>query len=219
MDKETAINKIIKLLALADPSRGGMAEEVDTAMQMANKLMKEHNLVMADVTKNEDTFNIFEFRVKAPKNLWAWEQRLSIVFEYLCDVKTFVYRRQNTKTIVFVGLETDVNLASTMYNIFRKQIHSNGRKFGNHKDYRSYGEGYVYALVSRAREMKANRYQKTETQALVFVGKKESAIQTFYNSLGLKKAKTTQVKVTDAFFKGKMDGNAVDLGLGKNLVE
>jgi hypothetical protein len=218
MEKEDVIDRIIKLLALADPARGGTAAEVETAMALANKLMATHNISMAEATKTDGKIIVGELCVKAPKNLWQWEQSLGVVFNELCDVKSFIRKYSGQCIMVFVGITEDVAVASAMYNAFRKQIHSNGRKYHNHADHRSYGEGYVNSLYARAKELKENRHPASECQALIFVGKKETAIKEYFGGLNLKHSKAKHnAHVTGAYYDGVRDGNTVDLGRNKRL--
>ncbi len=217
-NKDDILKKITKLLAAADINRGGTAEEVDTAMRLANKLMAEHNITMAEATKTEAKVTVTIGPVKAPRHLWTWEKRLAHVFNELCDVRYYLRKTGTTEVIVFVGMAEDIAVAASMYDIFRKQIHINGRKYGNHADHRSYGEGYVSACYQRAVELKAKRHPATESQALIFVGKKKTAVDAYFDNLDLTtRQQRTRASLTGAYYDGVRDGNAADLGTKKRL--
>lgn len=221
-NKEDVLGKIVKLLALADPSRGGTASEVETAMRLANKLMADYNITMGEVTKNDAKVEVQEVGIKAPKTLWKWEKRLAWVFVELCEIQFFMRRSWSSGDIlVFVGTPQDVAIATSMYDIFRKQIHSNGRKYPNHADHRSYGEGYVSALHQRAKELHTARAGDPNAgQALIFVGKKTTAIREHLSKYRLHtQTHRKHANVTGAYYDGVRDGNEADIGTKRRLGE
>ena len=89
------INKIQKLLNLADPPRGGMSGEVETAMAMANNLMLKHNIAMSEVSKSEPEIKIVDQGAKIQHNPWKWETLLGLVFQPLCDCR--MYQKKDDK--------------------------------------------------------------------------------------------------------------------------
>ena len=214
------INKIKKLLTLADPSRGGMSGEVETAMAMANNLMLKHNIAMSEVSKSEPEIKIVDQGAKIQHNPWKWETLLGFVFEYLCDVKMYCRKNHTNTTVCFIGTPSDTAIAIEMYYIFRKQINANRKsQFSTTADQNAYARGYVSAIIMKAKELKAARTnQENKSQALVFVGKKQSLITQYGASLGLITSKPKAQKLNGlAYAIGHMAGQAADLGFQRTL--
>jgi hypothetical protein len=217
------ISKIKKLLTLADPSRGGTSEEVSTAMAMANKLMAEHNLTMSQVTLTEDQVQVKRAGVQLRARPYYWEKRLAGVFADLCETRVLYQSAKDLVIMIFIGEEHDVVIAQEMYRIFLKQIDAAARKaFKSFKDQRSFCVGYCTILAHRVHQLKAERNSKatSQSQALVYVGRKEAAITKYISMLNTAEThrKTTAARVDSyAATVGARAGMTADLGTERRL--
>ncbi len=222
MDRSQALNKIKKLLALADPSRGGTASEVEAAMQAASRMMREHDVAMSDVAIAEEEIKVETAteKIAASKgNVYKWEKVLVMVFEQLLDVKALMVYRYDGAFVRYFGAESEAAMACEMYSIFHKQIKDGTRLFSEFTEKRSYCLGYALALLERARKEKASRRgQYNGTQALVYVGRKESAVMKAYNAVGSTTEKTKRTHVNSfAFTAGSMAGMQADMGCKRRI--
>jgi hypothetical protein len=220
MATEQILSKIKKLLALADPTRGGAANEVEVAMAMASRLMAEHDVQAADLVLATDEVKVGPQQLHVAKRTYKWEKTLMTVMEHLCDVKAY-YSQSVWRglTITFLGTTTDTQVAVELYQVFRAQVHAGSLQFSLPEDRRGYGLGYVTALSRRARQLKASRQATVVTStALVYVGKKEAAVMKAFTALGLKTGRSTRSHIgLRGYDQGQADGRRANLTHHRSL--
>lgn len=241
-DRDKIMDRLKKLFALADPSRGATENEVFVALKRAKELMARHNLSMAQVTKEikEDKtapkISIIEGEAHTRKgniSLKKYEQWLAHVIDELCDTKHLYYtvravaQRFQKCRLVFVGEQTDCAVAAQMWNIFRTTIHKHARAYcgkGFTPSHRSYCEGFVARLYKRSRELKPKDLGLTKEEgksvALVVVNKRD-ALQQWWDSQQFKSKRKSNAQSGkmdyDAYDKGYEDGGRMDLGRDNRL--
>jgi hypothetical protein len=220
------LDKIKKLLTLADPIRGGSAHECDTALRLANDLMKKYNLTMSQVHDKTEKVQVgVKYTARPLGGGNRWRKALICVFETLCEVQGFTQPdifNPNITHVFYVGIPQDTILAAEMYSIFTQQIDRNSRHFSsNHYIRRSYAEGYVNSLLGRVRKLKTQRDMENEAgTAIIFVGKKKQAIDTYIKDefkVKRKKFRPGKGVQNNAYNAGYSDGLDVDLGMDKRL--
>lgn len=228
MEKEKVLNRIRKLMALADPERGGTSGEVENATKMVSELMAKHNLVMSqvDAHNKEPEINVEEQTAFTFRKWSRWEIELCAAMRYLCDVEPILSKEialRNGKPgrvlkIKFVGERHDVAIAVEMYNILYDKINSGVKRYRVCADRLSYARGFVYEILSRVKKQKENRDAGT---ALIFVGRKALATKNFmdtkYNNLRTSYNKRTNGQKTDSYYAGRQDGQRQDLGTTRRL--
>ncbi len=221
MDKQTALQKIKKLLALADPSRGGTASETEAAMAMASKMMRDHDVAMSDVMVAEEDVKVqtSDAKMAASKgNVYKWEKILACVFEQLLDVKVLMVYRPDGAYARYFGAEGDAAVACEMYAVFHEQIKVGARGFKEFTDKRSYCLGYAREIFQRAKELREKRRKSYGgTQALVYVGKKEAAIAKAFAETSSTKERSPRTRVSGAYAAGLVDGSRANLGYERRL--
>lgn len=223
--KDEAIRKIKKLMALADPNRGGTSSEVEAALNMIEKLVNENNLIMSEIVLEGDEIEIVRSEsVLDSSKIAVWERLLQQAVAALCDCKSVVrgYQQKRSMKVTglsFIGHVKDVAVAVDLFKIFRTTLQKSSVNFKLAADRRSYCQGYAIALHRRISEMK-KQSSSTET-GIVFVGKKQSAISKFCEKEALKEAEHAPPMrpTTGAFMAGFSKGMKDDIGIDKRLKE
>jgi hypothetical protein len=123
MDRDTALNKIKKCLALANSSN---PHEAAAAMRQAQALMRQHGLTEADVTLAD----VAEQSIKAPSNtISQWQATLarSVAEAFGCEVyycrhaKLGLHRVHRTTDVVFVGIGASSEVAGYAFDVLLRQ--------------------------------------------------------------------------------------------------
>ncbi len=124
MDRDSAIKKIKKCLALAGSSN---AHEAAAAMRQAQKLMQEHGVSETDVTLAD----VSEKHIPAPSNtISSWQASLarSVAAAFGCEhyyCRTAKigsgYRLVRSTNVVFVGVGAAAEVASYAFEVLLRQ--------------------------------------------------------------------------------------------------
>jgi protein-tyrosine-phosphatase len=123
MDRDSAIKKIKKCLALAGSSN---PHEAASAMRQAQKLMQEHGVSETDVSLAD----VSEKGTKAPSNtVSVWQSKLarSVAEAFGCElyycrhVKLVFNRAQRSTDVVFIGVGAAAEVASYAFDVLLRQ--------------------------------------------------------------------------------------------------
>jgi len=123
MDRDTALNKIRKCLALAGSSN---PHEAAAAMRQAQKLMREHNVSETDVSLAD----VCEKGIKAPSNrISMWQSKLarSVADAFGCEIyysrhtKLGITRMHRATDVVFIGVGASAEVASYAFDVLLRQ--------------------------------------------------------------------------------------------------
>jgi|SRR3989304_7217827 len=226
-DQEKIIERIRKLLNLADKSKNNMQGETEAAFAAAQKLMAEHNLSISDVEfKKQQEEGIKEGSVEQTKAYTAqWEKDLAHVIDKLCSTKHFYrIRRSNNWTgrnvvVTFVGIQQDITLAKEIYTILQKQI----KRMASKRDYsgadaRHFCLGVVLTLLDRARQEFAGLTPQQVTKCKDMVVVKDALVKAYFNKLDLRTARSSGASVNPAAFDaGREAGKNVSLNFRKTI--
>lgn len=109
MQNEKIISKIKKILELSknNPSEA----EATAAAALAQKLMAEYHLELADIEDIKDEEEIFEIQVDCGKgNKWKYALAGIVAKNFMC--KHFYYGKE---TVVFYGYKTDAEIAAMTF--------------------------------------------------------------------------------------------------------
>ncbi len=209
MTSHDAIRKIKKLMRVSAPGRGATSSEVEIALEMIDRLMREHNLHSAQVSAAEDDVSVSrgeEFRIS--KGM-VWHQVVASAVSKICESKTIVSysKAEKSRTFIFVGVKEDIEISMELFQEFLLCIERNSfALFRNAVNRRSYCDGYAYALTTRADELIESRHKTSET-ALIFIGKKALAIKKHLREEGVGKARNSwRPNISAAFLAGESDG-------------
>ncbi len=187
MDTEKAIDKIRKLLALAQSDNAGEAEN---ALLFARKLMAEYKLTERDVADAKKPGKLAHEVYRAHSfsdlvNTWML-QLAKVIAENHCCCACFDFRRgSKVKHIRITGLDDDPQVAMVLFDYAvqhilhmserNRRIHlgwMTNRKAKNALDRaytQSYAEGFTAGLAAKYREQFIEKNGEVTETALVLV--------------------------------------------------
>ena len=231
------ISKIEKLLRRTREN-GASEAEVETALKLANKLMEEHNIEMADVyasgQKSMNTSDIIEEVARESWNVVPFEKMLVCAVAKFCEVQALYrdcgrwdHEKQKyiqRKATVFIGLATDVFAARCLLAELRLIIRASAtRTLGKWKQsHWQYCTGFADALywnvcdIVEAREKE--RAKHTNTTALTI--QKSTLVKTYMDAehSNIKTSKIGKRKRHSAeYYKGRKDGEEYEIEKSENL--
>ena len=206
-------------------ANGATESEAATAMAMAEKLMIEYGITLADIReKNSNAFDFVKEDVSTGrKRLHEVDLYVSTMIAKYCDVITYRNKpnKNSESTMVFFGYSVDVELAKYIrevciraaeyeYQMYIQTIESklnvHGRRLRT-----SFMAGMCGRLVQRLKAMKGEQAKVGEKNALV-VAKTALVKSAFDNQLNLKLRKGQGAKVaiiSDPFAAGQKAGDKV----------
>jgi hypothetical protein len=129
MNREGIVERIRRLLALADTDRNPNANEAENAARVASKLMLENKVEMAEVKQSEmDDYLILGHKV-GEKNIPAWRRRLLHVIAHYNFCEIVIFRGAHARhvfggTIFLVGLREDALAVKLIHDHVLNQINT-----------------------------------------------------------------------------------------------
>jgi len=167
----TVLQKIQKLLSVADESSNAAIGETANAMALAQKLLRKHHLSMSQVlaldSGNEGSSDLLEVKEYESVSFKAnvvplWMMDLIKAVNRITQTKTLIKRTPREGNvyselkIIFIGDPLDVLTASELFNFLRKSITKLSSKHqkesgGKFKQWRSFAEGCSDTLLTRSR--------------------------------------------------------------------
>ena len=165
---EDILIKLKKCLALGN-DKAAFPQEAETALKIANSIMRQYGLSMADVEMGADGHvkkdSFKEACGYGARDLWPWEKSLGLVVENLLPVKYFT---RHMKEILFVGAESDATMAAAFYGILRNELLKLSRSEPTPAFRRSFLTGCVRTLEARSKEIQENniREQRASREAV-----------------------------------------------------
>ena len=175
MREETdVLQKVKKLLNVAERGDECNIDEANSAMAMAHKLLRKHHLSMSrvlefDSAQSGTDTDFLELREEEAASFKAnvipkWMMSVIMTVNRVSQTKTLIKRTpRNTSAygelrIVFVGDSTDVYSATELFNYLRNTISKLSSKHrksvdGKFKHWRSFAEGCSDTILDRAKRM------------------------------------------------------------------
>src|SRR3972149_1093942 len=173
------ISKIQKVLALANNNPS--AEEGQTAMLLAQKLMMENNITISDISIGEiKTKEVVDQAVEESKMSSWWHQNLAVIIAENFKCTTYISRshRVGITSIKFVGLKNDVEMARQVYLYAVETVSYNSIKYVSSNKTRISTRGmknqYILGFLSGLRAKFAEQV-KNNNWGLILV--KDPAVQ------------------------------------------
>jgi hypothetical protein len=185
-DESKILEKIRKLLNVANPENNGAEGEMQTAFSMAQKLLKKHHLDMSQVmdldVENSSATGFFELKeievVRYVANtIPVWLGTIIRSVNIITETKTLIKRSPRdgssygNLSIIFVGESLDVSTASELFNFLKDAIsklsfkHVNSIE-GKHKQWRSFADGCASKVLDRAKELEKKCEDKINKRTL-----------------------------------------------------
>jgi hypothetical protein len=229
MDRGSLVERVRRLLALADTDRNPSENEAEAAARLATKLMLENKIEMAEVKRSDfDDYLILGCRA-GRKNIPRWRRRLlQVLANYnFCEVLTFAgagARHKFGGTIFLVGHKDDAQVVRlihdhvlTQINILRKRalqhLHPIQVKVWNEAFYMGIVDGIYLAL----RDQRYRAEQNETTMAIVkhADAKTREFLEKEVGDLKRKKDPPKEVKDFNAYIAGRVAADMVEIGTGK----
>lgn len=213
---EKAKETIARLLALANDAND---HESHTALLKAQELMLKHNISHSDILSSNTEQPTIEHRVilKGKPHLWLYE--LAMIISRNFKVKYYYVSRHNSVEFVFLGIDSDIDIAEITFNYALASVKHCARAFMQLKHIkrkykrkyelkRDYIAGYLEGLDRNFLDQVKNL--KFELALIV-----HPAVIKEHEAMGLVKGKDIfhKAKDTEAFNTGYDAG----LSFGKNL--
>jgi hypothetical protein len=231
------LEKVRKIYALSDPSRGTTIHEAEVATSKAKKLMDKYNIALGEVELapekglDQITIDVVSEEAYGWVNMRDYQKLLGNVVARITYVESVLRTKAvqvqyagkmnwTTKEfVVFIGDPTDVAVACEMYNILIKTLHTSVRLEigpGYGKRQRSYCEGFTLALWEKANTPSPNN----ETLAMVVHSKADQIHDWMDENLNLKKVEPKKRRAKDddyAKYLGWRKGTETDIGTKRRL--
>lgn len=158
-------DRINKLLAMANDARGNEHEN-EVAMRMAERLMRQHNIDVADLEANTGQKAVYSWRTivvtvgpTAERATWRplWIGFLSMGVAKFTDCKTS-WEQDETygHCIKFMGDETDLEYAAWLFKQLRDFGYAESKSVtGKHRE--TFRKSYAIRLQERMRVLRKER--------------------------------------------------------------
>ena len=236
--KQKVMDKIRKLLSLANDGRGNETEQA-TALRQANFLMAQHQIEEADVDMNAlagGTVELDEVEIrpdgKMPGNGRPVVRRmsphaaiLSIGVARFCDCIAKRKRGLYGEVLGFAGERSDVELAIWIFPYLLEQIEiaqklSGWTKRGEAVDFRRSAASTLQKRLSSLARERREMYQKAQVEsgsrAMVVVDQKAMLIAEKYGEQRVVKSRTS-VHSYDARDAGRDAGSRIHIPTNRPL--
>lgn len=178
--RDKIIERVRRLMMLADKDRNPSESEVFEALSKAKALMVEYDLSESDLDFSTDTHKKewkFEKQVvptRGDSNVKVWESFLSKGIARLTHTRVIRYTRYHSRGsyLQFEGEAIDVGLAVALFGIVSKEaLRLSEEKFTDRTGRRSYLEGFALGVYQQANEKvkslsaeQSNRYALVSTE-------------------------------------------------------
>src|SRR3990167_5441805 len=221
------VERIRKCFAKGDASRNSSEAEVQTALDAAHRLMKEHNIAETEVQFNSQTHTLnqkmgeSEATNKDAPRINAYESRLVHVVSILCDGKNFYQTKwvgfKKERVLIFVGLKDDIEIAKEfLEDLINAVDYLKSEIGGTRTDKLAFCQGVAARLYDRAKALKQapNQYPNNpSTTALMVV--KSQEVERYYNRLNLGSSRVkSHIRSNSYYNEGYKAGNNVPLQPG-----
>ncbi len=223
-NQEKVLDKIRKLLAMANDDRGN-EQERDTALRMAHTLLTKHGLELQDVEEAArdavDPRGTFDFESWSMP--WTREIRHYVGKLFMCEY-IFGHKRSGTKQVHwYVGRESNAATAMYMSTYVIESILKEGRRLYTHNlspQTRSFAVGCVRRLAVRIEKMIADKAEEvgcgtgTSLVLLDLAKREQLANMDFIKDWDVKEKSVRQSEVDQhAFRKGVEYGGKIGLNV------
>jgi hypothetical protein len=134
MDKLSIIDRIRKLFALGDRNKNPNEGEVKTALAMATKLMKKHNLSLSEIDLEKQKEDIGKEYTKTNYSIAFWERKLAKMVANLFDCSPIIHANYNrSRGWIFIGFKEEAKLASQCYEYLNNVLRIMANTYAKHK--------------------------------------------------------------------------------------
>jgi len=219
LDKTPVIDKIKKLLALADSSN---EHEAALAAAHVQRLLSAHNLALADIVAAARTDKADRVETSAAKSLPKWVRHLSAGVSSAFDCQAIHHPSHGTLT--FIGVGADAQVAAYTFAYLERTVrrlcaaylkqHAASAPAGRQRELlrHSYYLGAVSTITSQLRDQK----QQTPVTPGALVPVKAGLIRRALDELGPIRTMHSRRSYinSSAYSRGQEDGRQVSVRTG-----
>lgn len=220
-ERNEILERVKKLLTLADPSRGATPEEAATAAAKAQALLYEHNLSMADMTTHETPgeYENANTLLRSDRHNLSWHRRLvyAIAKTHFCSAIQY----PGTLKMALIGKRGDIEFCLWLYEYLQAEIirmadatyQAEGVLTKPLAWKRAFAMGAVGTISNRLyRKQQDMMRADTQTTALVHVSGKglEQAVAKFFGRVRKSRAAGPRLHA-EAFHLGQRAGYSLNL--------
>jgi hypothetical protein len=231
------IEKIKKLLRMADASRGGSPAECEQALARAQQLITEHQLSeleFLDLDGNGKAQVVGKDTIKCDREKKDIDNYIGQILIQVCQVRVVWVKYYNDKQVecnsyVLVGHELDRQWATSIYNMLivamptalLQYLHSNRINRITESVKNSYYQGLQTGFIKACREggIMAHKQASAETNrrhGLMVVDKAKSIQLWMDNNIPTRPCKSKSFRSdNNAFNAGHARGSTLDIGHSK----
>lgn len=222
------INKIVKLLALADGTNH--SDEAESAKRKAAEMMAKFNIEMSDLIKKDGVFTKSE-RVQTTRSVEPFDIHLVNAIAYFNGVCLLSGTRTTEKgykyCYTFVGREVDIEATEYMIDIVKQQrksaydIYSKEyiARYGKARwdkdwtDWRQWMNGFTTGVRSKLTELTNMSHKKVQEWGLVPVNPRDQALA-WYDKNIQKSGKARNSRMKSGSWAGYEAGKNVSIHKG-----
>lgn len=224
MNEEKILDRVRKLLALANDERGNETER-ETALRQAHAMLSKHGLDLAAVEahEREKLDPRGRFQTEGWSMGWTRQVRQSIARLFMCVYVVGGKVNGTKERAYFIGRESNATTAMYMSTYVIENILKEGRRLYKHNlspETRSFAQGCASRLRQRVHEMiaaKAKEADATPGNAIALVALaqlEEDANREFMSSWATKTMRSRSVAVdSGAYAAGRAHGDRIGLNL------
>jgi len=218
MEAEKALERVKKLLALAKDNPN--EHEAETAMLHAQEILAKYGMTLKDIEgEQQELKKVIEISVTEPSGRipW-WKKQLAMVIADNFKCKTFMGGFRYNSSIIFFGLELDVEIAKEVYQyaelIVDKLAKSYvGKTYRQGKSTKGVRNEFIWGFITGLRDKFQEQINKNNW-GLVLVT--DALVEKQYNEKKLRKSSNSGIQPE---FSGDRDARAKGYQEGQNFGE
>src|ERR1035437_7284727 len=203
-------DKITKLLAMAKDGRGN-EHEAEIAMRMAERLMRQHDIDVADLEASTGKKTVYSWRsVNIPVGELGkpcgrcplWAGFLGVGVAQFTDCKaSWVDDGEYLRCMRFDGDETDIEYAAWLFKMLRDHGYAESKTVaGRHRE--TFRKAFAIRLCERMKQLRAER----DVAMKAAVTKSGTALMVVQNKLALRDKEFGPQRVRNQSQKFASDG-------------
>jgi len=208
------IEKVEKLLRLADQGVGGEAEN---AQRMAQELITKYQIEEAQINQHTGTGGVVSMRIDNP-GPWAIDK--AILLNYIAK-HNFCKVLRGDGYVMLYGFDSDIKIVTALYGMLSLDMVSQMRNaLEEHNEYatnktwvKSFFGGYAIGIGDRLRESKSKVIKETHNKSVeLVVANKQHAVEQYFQSIDRKPQSKRSLASTSGFQAGIHSASQANIG-------
>lgn len=219
MDREKALGKIQKLMAVAAPDSNASETEVETALRQAESLMRKFAIDMAEALQagkkpEFDWQQDVTYFGNGNKSLPIWYQWMAVAVANFTDTIVIVSRDpEQGAGVMYRGHADDVVFATWLIDSLKEQLRRATRdaKCGSPENRETFRKAFGRGVVTKINEIRKQRDQKIPGNALIVVNTKLAERDAHFGGVKYKTTKSRVAGDATSYQKGYNAGKNVQV--------